>query len=224
MLTPPYHRTALVIVDLQRYYLEPDSGYARYFESIESGSLEYIRTRCETLVIPNVQKLLLWARDRGVPVAYLRLCGTAEDRSDLHPSFRRLDEEVQDAGFGHGYPTRGEPMAEVVPAIRPRPEHAVFDKTTFSGFTTSEFGNWLQACGIRSLICTGLATSQCVETTARDAADRGMEVILIEDAIADYDHATHQASLYASRGVCGGAIYATKGFIEHEPIGRRLDD
>ena len=72
----------------------------------------------------------------------------------------------------------------------------------------------LKNSGIEGLVFTGLATSQCVETTARDASDRGYSVIHINDAQADYDELTHNASLLSSRGVCGGALYDTSIFIE----------
>jgi len=53
---------------------------------------------------------------------------------------------------------------------------------------------------------TGLATSQCVETTARDASEKGYIVVHVENAQADYSLESHDASLYSSRGVCGGHI------------------
>jgi nicotinamidase-related amidase len=53
-----------------------------------------------------------------------------------------------------------------------------------------------------------------VETTARDASERGYEVYQIHDAQTDYDDVTHEASLFSSRGVCGGAIYDTDTFLE----------
>ena len=70
---------------------------------------------------------------------------------------------------------------------------------------------------IESLVFTGLATSQCVETTARDASDYGYKIIHISDAQADYDENTHIASLYSSAGVCGGKMMSTEDFLLQSP-------
>ena len=104
-------------------------------------------------------------------------------------------------------------MADVIEEIAPAAEDHIFNKTTFSPFSSTGIMEHLRTSGITRLVFTGLATSQCVETTARDASDMGIEIIHIEDAQADYDESTHMASLYSSRGVCGGNIYSTDEFI-----------
>jgi nicotinamidase-related amidase len=70
---------------------------------------------------------------------------------------------------------------------------------------------------VGTLVFTGLATSQCVETTARDASDRGFRVVHVEDAQADYDEISHTSSLYSSQGVCGGIIVTTEEFMLDGP-------
>jgi nicotinamidase-related amidase len=62
-------------------------------------------------------------------------------------------------------------------------------------------------------VFTGLSTSQCVETTARDASERGYHIVHIEDAQADYDELSHASSLYSSQGVCGGFIMTAEEYI-----------
>ena len=61
---------------------------------------------------------------------------------------------------------------------------------------------------------TGLATSQCVETTARDASDRGYGIVHLEDCQADYHEISHRASLIASRSVCGGHVLGAEDFLD----------
>jgi nicotinamidase-related amidase len=203
---------------MQRYYLEPDAPFFRYFEAISPGSMDYIRQRCETTVIPNIARLLTWARTGRAAVVYLRLSGTAPDRSDLHRFFRDADWQARLEGFPDLYPTRDDPMSEVVAQLAPLPGDAVLCKTTFSAFSSSGIETWLRERRIRTVVMTGLATSQCVETTARDASDRGFEVIQVEDAQADYDGVTHRASLFASRGVCGGAVHTTAEVLGSETL------
>lgn len=206
-------QAALVIVDMQRYYLEPEGNFCRYFETIHPGAMEYIVGRCRDLVIPNLQKLLPAWRERGSRVIYLRLCGDRADRSDLHPSFREIEMRARKLGFSDVYPLRADPYSAVSPLLAPQADDREFCKTTYSGFTSSELGAWLRTQKLKTLVFTGLATSQCVETTARDAADRGYHVVHLDDAQADYEDLVHRASLYSSQAICGGHIYQTEQFL-----------
>lgn len=117
------------------------------------------------------------------------------------------------AGFDGVYPLADEPNAAVIDPIRPLADETVIDKTTFSPFTSTGIDGILRETGISTLLFAGLATSQCVETTARDASDRGYRVIHIEDAQADYDEASHIHSLCSSQGVCGGHIVSTEDIV-----------
>jgi biuret amidohydrolase len=209
------NRFALMIVDMQRYYLEPESDYCRYFESLRPGSLDYILARCRTTVIPNIMELRGLCSRRDLPVIYLRLSGTEPGREDLHRFFRETWEAGRAQGFADVYPLRADPWSHVIAALAPAPGDTVICKTTYSPFSSTDIAETLDVLGVTGLVMTGLATSQCVETTARDASDRGYEIVHVEDAQADYDEMTHHASLYSSRGVCGGTIVGTRDFIEH---------
>jgi len=205
---------ALVIVDMQKYYLESNSVYSEYFNSLYPGSLSYIRDRSYNIVIPNILKLRDSFNKKKLPVIFLRLCGSKDDRSDLHRFFKKSYEDGLIAGFYGVYPVQSETPADVIDELLPQSGDTIINKTTFSPFSSSDIDSILKSMNIKTLVLTGLATSQCVETTARDASDRGYEVYQIHDAQADYDDMTHEASLFSSRGVCGGAIYDTESFLE----------
>jgi len=207
-------KTALVIVDMQRYYLDSGSDYFKFFTRNDADALSYIKERCLKVVIPNIKKLLPLFRKCHSPIIFLRLTGRKIDRSDLHRSFRATNEEGKRIGLENVYPLREDPMAAVVRDIYPVEKDMVFDKTTFSPFNSTGILKYIKEEGITRLAFTGLATSQCVDTTSRDASDHGFEVIHIEDAEADYTEEFHLASLYASRGVCGGNVVNTKEFME----------
>ncbi|MDF1751208.1 MAG: cysteine hydrolase [Verrucomicrobiales bacterium] len=207
-------KPVLIVVDLQRYYIDPESNFRRYPESRDPAAFQYIEQRCRDIVVPNVKKLLAHFRDHDWPVVFLRLCGQNPDRSDLHHSFRQSNEVAEAAGYPGIYPLADEPMADVVPDAAPLKGELVLDKVTFSGFTSSDIEDVLIRLDASELVFCGLATSQCVDTTARDAADRGYPVIHVEDAQADYSEMSHQTSLYASQGVCGGCVYSTEEVIE----------
>ena len=205
---------ALVIVDMQKYYLKSDSAYSEYFNFLYPGTLNYIMERSYDIVIPNIIKVKQAFRINDLPVIYLRLCGEHADRSDLHRFFKKTYENGLASGFDGVYPLEWEPAADVIDELKPVPGDIIVNKTTFSPFASSDIDNKLKSMNITTLVFTGLATSQCVETTARDASDRGFEILHIEDAQADYDGSVHEASLYSSRGVCGGSIYDTDFFLE----------
>ena len=96
----------------------------------------------------------------------------------------------------------------------PLPREIVLDKVTFSGFTSSDLEDVLAEKQGEDLVFCGLATSQCVDTTARDASDREYNIILIEDALTDYDQDYHDKSLQISQGVCGGIIHSTDEYLK----------
>jgi biuret amidohydrolase len=203
-------KAALLIVDVQRYYLEQASSFCAYSEQRWPGSTNYIRIRVETVVFPAILRLRQAFDAEGWPVIYLRLCGTREDRSDLHRFFRRFWTEAEKAGFKDCYPLASDPWAAVASAIRPIEGDIVLDKTGFSGFTGTNLEMQLRDSGVELLVMSGLATSQCVDTTARDGSDRGFTIVQVHDAQADYSEDVHQAALYASRGVCGANISTAK--------------
>ncbi|MEO0414067.1 MAG: isochorismatase family cysteine hydrolase [Verrucomicrobiota bacterium] len=206
--------TALMVVDLQRYYIDDDAPFFRYYQ--ERGADNYIKDRCTNVVIPNTVKLLEFFRSEQLPVIFLRLCGEEEDRSDLHHFFQQSHNRAKTNGTDGLYPLSSEPFADVVPECAPQDGELIVNKVTFSGFTSTSLEEELHQLGVERLVFCGLATSQCVDTTARDASDRGFHVIHVEDAQADYSEASHRAALYASQGVCGGAISDTATLLKSD--------
>ncbi|OHD71296.1 MAG: hypothetical protein A2W19_09820 [Spirochaetes bacterium RBG_16_49_21] len=199
---------------MQNYYLKRDSSYVRYFSALQPGCLDYIIYRCETVVVPNIRLLLCHFRKQGLPVLFLRLCGTDPERNDLHRFFRETYRKGKRAGFDDVYPLAGDRYADIIDEIKPLPSERVIDKTTFSPFTNTAFAMILNESGISTLVLSGLSTSQCVESTARDASDCGYQIIQIEDAQADYDEMSHNSSLFSSQGVCGGFIISTGDYLK----------
>lgn len=215
---------SLLVVDLQRYYIDPRASFRAWTEFHAPGALGYIEGRIRESVVPAVSRLKAQFGRRGWPTAYLRLCGTAEDRSDLHRIFRQAHDLAGSEGFPDLYPLASDPLSEILPEAAPEPGDAVFDKTTFSGFASGGLASWLRETAPRAIVFAGLATSQCVDTTARDASDRGFGVVHIEDAQADYGADEHYASLFASRGVCGGVILSSGEFCaDPDAILSRMD-
>lgn len=201
--------TALLIVDMQNYYLNKKSSYYRYFNNLQPGCLEYLLKRCNDIVIPNIQKITRMCKKQHAKVVYLKLCGKKEDRSDLHRFFRETNKRAALNGFEDVYPLNKNWMSDIIDPLKPQVDDIVIEKTTYSPFTLTKIHSLLQDNNISKIIMTGLATSQCVETTARDASDHDYEIIQVEDAQSDYDELTHVYSLFSSKGVCGSTILST---------------
>ena len=198
---------------MQNYYLRKESNYYKYFNDLSQGCMDYILERCSKIVIPNIIQIKKYFSSRSMPVIYFKICSKEKDRSDIHHFFRNTYEKGKQAGYDDIYPLCSDPMADIIEELEPDPEDTVVTKGTFSPFNSTDINTILNEKNIKTLVFTGLATSQCVETTARDASDMGYKIIQIEDAQADYDELSHNFSLYASQGVCGGAVLLTNDFL-----------
>lgn len=197
---------AVLVIDVQRYYTESTSPLVTFTEALYPGGTRYLHERMNTVVIPNIASILASARDLDIPIFYARLCGTAPDRSDLHPKFQEFDQHSSSVAGIHVYPLASEPLADVDLRIAHQPCDTVIDKTGYSAFHGTGLHQLLKTRGISQLVITGLTTSQCVNSTARAAADYGYKTLMVEDAQADYDRRDHQAALYASEAITGRAV------------------
>lgn len=88
-------------------------------------------------------------------------------------------------------------------ALQPADGELVVEKNTSSAFNSTGIEWLLRNMGIETLVIAGMATEMCVETTARDAADRGFDVIVVEDATATFYEHHHRAALSAFARVFG---------------------
>jgi ureidoacrylate peracid hydrolase len=168
--------------------------------------MSYIGARVRSSVFPAISRLKSAFTTIGWPTVYVRLCAHSLDRTDLHRFFKSFWMSAQKAGFEDVYPLANDPWSDVAPEIAPCASDIIIDKSSYSAFSKPDLERELRARGIGAVVMTGLATSQCVDTTARDASERGFLVVHVEDAQADYSIDEHEASLYASRGTCGGHV------------------
>src|SRR5215471_3277364 len=188
---------ALVIVNMQYMDAHPDYGLGRVFASVDPSRARYYFTRLRETVVPNIQRLLEVFRADHLRVVYLTLGPVLADGSDLSPTFRRRYRlEEQSLGFRVTYP-QGTPGHRILDEIAPRPDELVINKTANSAFNASDIERVLRNLEVRTLIAAGVGTDVCVETTARDAVDRGFNCIIVEDACATLDECSHDAALLA---------------------------
>jgi biuret amidohydrolase len=180
-------RTALVIIDMQRDFLEPGG-----FGASLGNDLAQL-TRC----IAPCKALLAGARKHGVLVIHTRE-GHRPDMADAPrakvergtPSKR-----IGDAGPMGRILIRGEPGHDIVRELYPQPGEPVIDKPGKGAFYATDLHTILANRGIESLIVCGVTTEVCVHTTVREANDRGFRCIVPADCCGSYFPEFHEVGL-----------------------------
>jgi nicotinamidase-related amidase len=173
----PAH-TALLIIDMQRDFLEPGG-----FGEMLGNDVSRLRRTIE----PN-QKLLTAWRTAGLQVIHTRE-GHRPDLSDLPPSKRRRGRSkisIGDPGPMGRILVRGELGHDIIPELYPLVSETVVDKPGKGAFSGTDLRAILQNRGIQQLVVTGVTTEVCVNTTVREANDRGYECLVLEDCVGSY--------------------------------------
>jgi len=180
-------RTALVIIDMQRDFLEP-GGFGEALGNDVS--------RLNAAVRPCMA-LLESARDNGLFVIHTReghravMADAPKAKVERGaPSLR-----IGDSGPMGRILIRGEPGHDIVPDLYPRPGEAIIDKPGKGAFFATDLHLILQNRGIENLIVCGVTTEVCVNTTVREANDRGYRCIVPSDCCASYFQEFHDVAL-----------------------------
>ncbi len=180
-------RVALVVIDMQRDFLE-----AGGFGETLGNDLTPVKA-----IVPTVAALIALFRASGWPVVHTRE-NHAPDLSDCPPAKRLRGKpslRIGDPGPMGRILIRGEPGADIVPELQPSPGEIVVDKPGKGMFYATDIGEKLKKMGVRQLVFCGVTTEVCVQTSMREANDRGYECLLIEDATASYFPAFKQAAI-----------------------------
>jgi len=188
---------ALMVVDMQYSDAAAGMGFQAALDVIDPGSAAYFDERVEHLVVPNIARLVDAFRQRDLPIVYLCLGAEQRDLSDLPPRMAAWIHDVEERSGIRDIFWRGNPLFAVRREFTPHEGDIVVHKTTFGAFNSSNLDDVLREHGLQTIVMVGISTNCCVETTARDAADRGYAVVIVDEACADYDEAAHDASLRA---------------------------
>jgi ureidoacrylate peracid hydrolase len=173
VLAPKPGRTALVVVDMQRGFLDPG-------EAMEVPPAREI--------VPAIQGLLSLFRDKHLPVVFTQFVYSESVPvliGSLHPEHRPA---APGAPRGFGLPSssclEGTPSAETVPALAPRPGEIVVRKRGYDAFAGTQLDTALRARNVTSLVVTGTMTDICVLATVTAALHREYRVTVVEDGVA----------------------------------------
>ncbi len=188
-------KAALILIDMQNYYLHENGHFRKLLERDFPDMHAYFMGRVTQHVIPNQLKLLHFFRERQLKVIHVRVGSLLPDGSDQFLRRARRD-QARKANFRNGeLLTRGTFQHQIIDVLQPMPNELVFDKNSVSAFNSTPIDQILRNFNSEFLVTAGILTNNCVESTARDAADRGYNVVLAEDACATFDDEAHQATL-----------------------------
>ena len=172
VLAPEPGRTALVVIDMQRGFLDP-------------GEAMQVPPALE--IVPVIQGLLDLFRTKRLPVMFTEFVYSPSAPvliGALHPEHLP---ELPGTPRGFGLPSssclEGTPSVETVPALAPRPGELVFRKHGYDGFAGTSLDGALRARGVTSLVVTGTMTDICVLATVIGALHREYRVSVVEDGV-----------------------------------------
>lgn len=180
-------RTALVIIDMQRDFLEPGG-----FGEALGNDVSLL-----TAAVGPCGEVLAAARRAGIFVIHTRE-GHRPDLTDAPPI--KLERGGPAARIGAPGPMgriliRGEPGHDIIPELYPAAGEPVIDKPGKGAFYQTDLELMLKNRGIETLLVCGVTTEVCVNTTVREANDRGFRCIVLADCCASYFPEFHDMGL-----------------------------
>lgn len=170
--------TALLIIDMQRDFLEPGG-----FGEMLGNDVSQLRRTIE----PNRRLLAAW-RALDLTVIHTRE-GHRPDLLDLHPAKKVRGRGkccIGDIGPMGRILVRGQPGHDLIPELYPLPNEVVIDKPGKGAFYATDLESVLREHHIRQLVVTGVTTEVCVNTTVREANDRGYDCLVLSDCVGSY--------------------------------------
>src|SRR5688572_13299246 len=210
--------TALLIIDMQRDFLEPGGFGEALGNEVQ---------RLQSAVKP-IRALLQLARQRGMLILHTRE-GHRPDLSDAPPA--KLERGAPSKRIGDPGPmgrilVRGEAGHDIIPELYPIAGEIVIDKPGKGAFYATGLGDVLQKHGIENLLVCGVTTEVCVNTTVREANDRGYRCVVIADGCASYFPEFHEMGLkmIKAQGGIFGWVAESAAILEAmttETVGKR---
>jgi nicotinamidase-related amidase len=199
---------ALVIIDMQRDFVDPGG-----FGEALGNDVSLLRK-----AIAPTRSVLDAARRREMLVIHTRE-GHRPDLSDL-PSSKKLRGRLKN-GIGDPGPmgrilVRGEYGHDIVDELKPAPGEPVVDKPGKGAFYATDLDSMLRNRGIRSLVVCGVTTEVCVNSSVREANDRGYDCLVLEDCVGSYFPEFQRAALemIKAQGGIFGWVSDSNKFIE----------
>ena len=202
-------RAALVMIDMQYATGSRQGALARKLQAEGSRVGDYRFARIEQQVLPNTLRLRTHFSQLGRPVLHVTIGAAHADALDAPLHMRRLFTEFRNFV--------GSREHEILDELKPLPGEHVLRKTTIGAFASTNIDSLLRALGCEQLYLTGVSTNMCVETTAREAADRGYGVTLVEDACGTTHEDLHQVTMRNFQRLFGRVRSCDEALAELRP-------
>jgi len=186
-------RPALVIVDMQNCFVSENGSFHRLGYDIGN----YRR------IIEKVKEAYSTARELGLPVFFSKALREKSGIDLLDRVHQILPPKRLERIKKVPIAVRGTWDAEIIDELKPGEEDLVVDKRRDSIFQDTEFEMWLKSLRIDTLVFTGVDTSICVESSLRDAFNRGYDIILLSDATASLNEEFYRVTLEEVREAFG---------------------
>jgi biuret amidohydrolase len=206
--------TALLVIDVQNTYLErPDRETLSPDEKVRFDLWTPFHWRMHNVVIPNTAKMLSFARSNGIECIFARIACLTRDGRD-----RSLSQKMP--GWNNLLlPKNGSP-SQIVPELEPQDDEIIVTKTTDSALTGTNLRLMLHNLGIRTVVCTGIFTDQCVSSTVRSLADESFQVLVLEDCCAAASDDLHRNELEIINMIYCHIMGASE-FCDFVPLAKR---
>lgn len=171
--------TALLVIDLQRVYTKLADKDQRW---------NAFSKRLNETVLPNVKKIEALFRKNKQDVIFARIACHLKDGRD-----RSLSQKM--SGWNNILITLDDDDSQIIDDIAPVNDEIVVTKTTDSALTGTKLRLILNNLGIKTVVCAGIFTDQCVASTVRSLSDESFNVVVLEDACAAGTMELHNAEL-----------------------------
>jgi len=185
-------KTALIIVDMQKYQVQKDYIAYKAMDNVTPGILDYFVAEVENKVTPNLRKLIDFCHEVKIPVIYTKFS-----------SF------IGDVAF----PYITHPSSDIIDELKPKDQDLVLQKNTSGTFISTRLDSFLKNMGVETVLVSGVVTNFCVHSTAREACDYGFQVVIVDDCCAAWSPEIHQATL-TSFGIMYGYVLTYEKVIK----------
>ncbi len=191
-------KAALVVVDMQYATGHRDGALGRRMRAERWNLTDYRFDRIERLVVPNILRMAPVFHAGAGEVVYITQGAERADCADAPPHMRKFY-----ASTGNHVGSREH---DILDELAPTENDFVVNKRSIGAFASTGIDHLLRSLGRTQLYVTGISTNMCVETTAREAADRGYAVTLVEDACATTHADLHEGTLRNFRRLFGRVL------------------
>lgn len=196
-------RPVLLVIDMQNGFCAPRGTFDKFGFNIAPYRA----------IIPRLQRLVEAMRSLGVPVYYSKAVREASGLDCIDKVHRIIPDSRRERIEKMPLCIRGTWDSEVVDELKPLPEDYIVEKRRDSVFQDTEIELWLKAFRANTIIFSGIDTYICVESTVRDAFNRGYDVILVSDCVASRNPRHHRTTL-EQVGEAFGLVLTTDELLE----------